>query len=395
MANLIRTSWRTRNVWGFAWASLFSDLGHEMVTAMLPGFLLSIGAPAVALGLIEGISNLAQSLASVWGGSQADRNPRRGQILVWGYVLTALKVLIAAVTFWPWIIVLRTMAWIGRGARGPVRNTYIAEEVFPTDRGKAFGFREMFDTFGAVMGPLIATLWLAHSSYRALIMWSAVPAVVTIIVIVKFVHDPSPRVHVSKSHRGPREPAAWPQVFRRLRWATVIFSAGYLAPTFFILRVITSHTQFMNLSPGVLGLALYTIHNIAYAVGSYPAGWWSDRRGGKVVLVSGYLLWTIVLVGFFVNHHNVAFWVALFVGSGLATALIETGQKSWSVHILPVSRRGSGLGQIAGLTGLGQLVASGFAGIVWTMGSPTNAFGIAAVLAAVGSALMVFSPIGN
>ncbi|WP_084661271.1 hypothetical protein [Sulfobacillus thermosulfidooxidans] len=62
---LALASWRTRNVWGFSLASLFSDMGHELVTTVLPAFLLTIGAPVFALAVIEGISNFSQSLSSL------------------------------------------------------------------------------------------------------------------------------------------------------------------------------------------------------------------------------------------------------------------------------------------------------------------------------------------
>jgi hypothetical protein len=64
---------RNPTVLGISLASLLSDTGHEMATAALPGFLRSIGAPAAALGAIEGIADGAMSAAKVAGGVVADR----------------------------------------------------------------------------------------------------------------------------------------------------------------------------------------------------------------------------------------------------------------------------------------------------------------------------------
>ncbi|HBQ94854.1 MAG TPA: hypothetical protein DD856_07270, partial [Sulfobacillus sp.] len=100
------TTWRSRNVWGFSLASLFSDMGHELVTTVLPAFLLTIGAPVFALAVIEGVSNFSQSLASLWGGKWADNRKSRERIVVAGYVMTGIKAVIALVTYWPWIVVL-------------------------------------------------------------------------------------------------------------------------------------------------------------------------------------------------------------------------------------------------------------------------------------------------
>ncbi len=47
--------WLTPGVRGIGAASLLSDLGHVIPTSLLPALLTSIiGAPATALGLIEG-----------------------------------------------------------------------------------------------------------------------------------------------------------------------------------------------------------------------------------------------------------------------------------------------------------------------------------------------------
>jgi len=65
--------WLTRGVLGVGLASLFADWGHEAATAILPAFLASLGAPAVALGIIEGVADGISSFAKLAGGWIADR----------------------------------------------------------------------------------------------------------------------------------------------------------------------------------------------------------------------------------------------------------------------------------------------------------------------------------
>ena len=78
-----------------------------MVTALMPGFLMAIGAPAIALGLTEGVSNLAQAWSAVWAGLVNDGKTYRHGILMLGYILTGLKALMALVAWWPWVVLLR------------------------------------------------------------------------------------------------------------------------------------------------------------------------------------------------------------------------------------------------------------------------------------------------
>jgi hypothetical protein len=48
--------WLSRGVAGIGTASFLADLGHEVPTTLLPSLLTStLGAPAAALGFIEGI----------------------------------------------------------------------------------------------------------------------------------------------------------------------------------------------------------------------------------------------------------------------------------------------------------------------------------------------------
>jgi MFS family permease len=255
--------WRTRNVWAFSLASLFSDWGHEMVTSLMPGFLIAIGAPVIALGVTEGVSNFAQALAAIWGGRVSDQKTHRHSLLIFGYILTGVKALMAWVSWWPWVVVLRTVAWTGRGARGPIRDAYIAEEVPAEHVGKAYGLREAFDTAGAVLGPLCAALLVAHVSPRTLIAWTAVPAFITILVILRVRKLPVPAVEAARPDQFVK--VTWPRSFVQYRTATWIFTTGYLAPTFFILLVWQSHATLGPLSSETLALLLYTLHYFVYA----------------------------------------------------------------------------------------------------------------------------------
>ena len=66
-------SWLTRGVLAIGLASLFSDLGHEITTALLPAFVVgTLGAPALALGLIEGVADGVSAFCKFWGGYASD-----------------------------------------------------------------------------------------------------------------------------------------------------------------------------------------------------------------------------------------------------------------------------------------------------------------------------------
>ena len=110
--------WLTRNVAAIALLSLFSDMGHEMVTSIMPFFVGAFGGGSGAVGPIEGVSDLFASLAKIWLPHYGERTGRRKPFLAVGYLLTALKGLMAFATSWAQVLVVRVVAWVGPGARG-------------------------------------------------------------------------------------------------------------------------------------------------------------------------------------------------------------------------------------------------------------------------------------
>src|SRR3984957_10426996 len=108
--------WLTRGVLGIGLASLFSDWGHEAATALLPAFLASLGAPAVVLGVIEGVSDGFSSFAKLAGGFIADHPSWRKPTGVIGYFATAVTTFgYAFAQTWPTVLLLRAFGWMGRG----------------------------------------------------------------------------------------------------------------------------------------------------------------------------------------------------------------------------------------------------------------------------------------
>lgn len=135
--------WLNRNIFGMELSSFFCDAGHEMATAVLPLFLISIGAPAFALGIIEGISDAVSSFVKLGAGWFSDRAGRRKPIAVSGNFLTGLTTgLFAFVSSWPQVLLVRSAGWLGRGIRGHVRDAMLADSVMPKAGGRAFGREE-------------------------------------------------------------------------------------------------------------------------------------------------------------------------------------------------------------------------------------------------------------
>ena len=130
--------WLNRNVIGLAVNRFLSDFGHEAGTAVLPLFLATIGAPAVALGLIEGAADALSSFTKLFGGWLGDRVEHRKSWAAAGYLLTGVTTgLYGLFAWWPWTLIVRTIGWAGWGLRSPCTTRSLPIPIPAQARGRA------------------------------------------------------------------------------------------------------------------------------------------------------------------------------------------------------------------------------------------------------------------
>lgn len=184
--------WLTPGVRAIGAASLLADLGHEVPTSLLPSFLTAtLGAPAAALGLIEGIADGLAGAARFAGGALADDPERRRRVAVGGYTATAVLSAGVGLATSAWQVgVLRAGAWMARGLRVPARNALLADVVPASAYGRAYGFERAMDNLGAIGGPLLALALVAVVGVRTAILLSVIPGVLATVAIVYAVRVP-------------------------------------------------------------------------------------------------------------------------------------------------------------------------------------------------------------
>ncbi|MGA2623579.1 MAG: MFS transporter [Bacteroidota bacterium] len=388
MENGTRVRWLNRTVLGIGIASFFSDLGHETATAILPAFLASIGAAPFALGVIEGVSDAIASFSKLGSGWYSDRLRSRKSLAVSGYFLTgAAGASFAFASSWLHVLAGRTVGWFGRGIRGPVRDAIMADAIPPEASGRAFGFDRALDTLGAVLGPVVALWLVAFASYRNIFLITFIPGVLAALSFAFIVkekrRDPAPTKGFSLALKQ------MPPVFRRFLLAVGIFGMGDFAHTLLILRAtqILSGAEYAN--PVQLGVTLYIIHNIVYAVASYPAGALGDKIGKRRLLALGYGLSALMCVGFVFVPSNFLFLVILFMLGGMFIAIEDSLERALAADMLPQEIRGTGFGVLAAVNGVGDFVSSIMVGFLWASFSPAGGFLYAGALSLVGMTLML------
>ena len=383
--------WFTRGILGIGLANFFSDCGHEAATSLLPALLALVGAPAIALGVIEGVADGLSSFSKLAGGYIADSPAWRKPVAAGGYVIVALTTFAYSLAqTWPFVLFLRAAGWAGRGAKGPSRDALLADAVPPSQLGRAFGFERAMDTVGAVAGPVTALLLVSVSSVRATLRWTIVPGLLASICFFWLV----PEGKSAATH----QPFGFLPSLRRLptsfrRFLTGVFAHGIgdFAPTLLILRAGQILTpQYGTARASALAVALYTLHNIVFAVISYPAGALADRVGKRGLLDVGYIAAAIMCIGFIFAPPKLVWLAILFALAGIHIGVQQGLEKSLAAELLGSEIRGTGFGVLATVNGVGDFASSIIVGALWTTVAPAAGFLYGAVFSLAGAALIYF-----
>ncbi len=392
--------WLNRTVVGLGTTSLLSDLSHEMGTAILPGFLAAMGVSAAALGLIEGVADGVASFVKLASGWLADRTGRRKPIAVGGYFLTGGSTAVFAFAYgWPLVLAGRVAGWFGRGIRTPARNAILADSVPAESRGKAFGFERAGDTVGAIIGPLIAVALLGYlhpsasepsSSFRMIFLLTLIPGFAAGITFAGLVREFPGRRTKAKFLTSIKN---LPGDFRRFLVGVGVFGMGDFAHTLMILAATELLVPGRGISHAARTAALlYVGHNVVYAGASYPVGAISDRLGRRGLLALGYLSGALTALGFaaaFVWHlSTIPYLLSLFALGGFYVAFEEALEGSITADLVEPEARGTAYGVLGAVNGIGDVVASGLVGGLWTAFSPGIAFGYSAAMMLAGGILV-------
>src|SRR5208283_684974 len=173
----------TRNIFAFGITSFLNDTASEMAYWVLPAFLVSLGAGPAQLGLIEGLAESVASFAKLFSGYLTDRVDRRKPLVVAGYfVANAVKPLLAVVSAWWQILLIRFTDRLAKGVRGAPRDVMVAESVGKGRLGSAYGLIQSMDSAGAIAGPLAALVLLAQYGIRGVFWAAAVPGTLCVLV---------------------------------------------------------------------------------------------------------------------------------------------------------------------------------------------------------------------
>ncbi|GAA3065701.1 MFS transporter [Streptomyces glomeratus] len=357
--------------------SLVTDVSSEMVTAVLPLYLVAgLGLSPLGFGLLDGIYNGFSALVRLAGGHLADRGGGRHKwVAGLGYGISALcKPLLLLVHSLTPIGLVLAADRTGKGLRTAPRDALISLSSTPESRGRAFGVHRAMDTAGALLGPLVAFLILRATvdGYDAVFTVSFCVAVAGVLILVLFVpggkRQPAPAEQPERTAHGDR-PTLRAAVgllrrreLRRIAVCALLLGLATVSDSFVYLllqRRLGVPDRWFALLP--LGTAA------AFLVLAVPLGRLADRVGRWAVFLAGHVALLLAYALLLTSWHGTALPYAVLLLHGGFYAATDGVLMAAASDGVPEHLRSSGLALVQTGQALARFACSLGFGAAWTV----------------------------
>lgn len=346
------------NVFFVGITSFLTDTTSKMIYAVMPLFLLSLGATKTELSLIEGIAESTASVLKALSGWWSDKIGRNKPFMIVGYGFTALLSPLFAFAAAPaQVLLIRFAERVGKGIRTAPRDSLIAGSSGEKKRGRGFGFHKAMDNSGAILGPLLAfgILALFPGDYRKIFLVAGIPSLIGLAALILFVREAKKsRAEIPKKIRL----SDFPKKYYLFLCIAFLFTLG------------NSTDALLLVKAGDVGIQdtfipiIYLIFNSVSVMFSVPAGMLSDRIGREKLIIFGYLLYALIYFGFGATESQEVL-VLLFAFYGVYSAATDGTQKALVSDIIDKDKRGTALGLYNSIIGITLLPASIIAGLLY------------------------------
>lgn len=384
-----RVPWRNHawagvrpTVWFLGLTSLLTDVSSEMVTSVLPLYVvLHLGMTPLALGALDGIYQGAAAVVRTLSALVADRLGRHKSVAVAGYGTSAIAKLgyLAAGTAWPALVGVVVADRMGKGIRTAPRDALIAQHSSSSHLATSFGAHRAMDAAGAALGPLAAfgILMLAPGRFDQVFVASFCVAVVGVAALVLLVH--APPVH---------EPAA-----PRTRVSVALALRTVAAPGFRTLLIAACALSVASVSDALLYLTLqrtlafdatrvpllFVGTPLCYFMLAGPCGALADRLGATPMFLAGHVCLLLVYVLLALAPAGPALLGAFLLLLGAYYAATDGVLAAMASALLPAHARATGLSVLATGTSVARALAAVAFGAIWTYRGSAQALVVFAV----------------
>lgn len=383
-----RAGWRGIgvNVWALGVTSFVTDISSEMVTSVLPVYIvLHLQMTPLAFGAVDGLYQAAAAAVRLASGVVADRTRHHKAVAIAGYGLSALARLgYVAATAWPAFLAVVSLDRLGKGIRTAPRDALIAAASVRDRTATAFGVHRTLDAAGTAIGPLaaFAILMAVPGRYDQVFLASFVFALVGVAALALLVHAPRapgngrPRPLAVHLHDVLRAPG-----FRRVTLAALVVSIATVSDGLLYL-VLQRQVAF----PAAWVTLLFVGTPAAFFMLAGPCGALADRVGAWRVFLAGHVALLLAYAVLWLGSASMATIGLTMALLGTYYAATDGVLPAIASRALPGHVRASGLGLLATCTTAARGAAALAFGALWTYTATRTALGVFAAALVVGLA---------
>jgi len=353
-----------KTVWILSFVSLFTDTASEMLYPIMPIYLKSIGFSIVIIGILEGIAEATAGLSKGYFGKLSDYSGKRVPFVQLGYAMSAISKPMMAIFVFPfWIFMARTIDRLGKGIRTGARDAILSDEATKETKGKIFGFHRSMDTFGAVLGPLFALIYLYFypQAYKTLFYVAFLPGLLAVFISFKLKDKKIKQINDIPKPTFLSFLTYWktsPVLYQKVVIGLLAFTLFNSSDIFLLLKA-----KETGLSDSMV-IGIYIFYNLVYALLAYPLGILADKIGLKKMLLFGIALFAVVYFGMGFSSNFIVI-TSLFFLYGVYAAASEGVSKAWISNLTNPQDTATAIGTYTGFQSIFTMLASSLAGFIW------------------------------
>lgn len=331
--------------------SFFADFVYEGARSINGPYLAILGASATLVGFIAGFGELLGYGFRLISGKVSEKTHQFWPITILGYLIQMTSVpLLAIAPNWQIAGVLIVAERMGRAIRNPPRDVMLSAAAKQFGLGWGFGLHEALDQLGALCGPLVLALVIAHrGNYRMAFAVLAIPAIITVAILIA-ARISYPRPEEMEMHVPDVHAKGLPRVF----WIYLI-GAALVAAGFADFSLMAFHFHKAATVPTTWIPIFYSVAMGVSGLGSLAFGKWFDHAGIWILipltLIAAAATPLVFLGGFWMALGGIALWG---LGMGVHESIIPAAVAA----MVPQQRRPSAYGTFSAAYGISWFIGS-------------------------------------
>jgi MFS family permease len=303
---------------GVSWRDTFAALKHRNFRLFFVGQLVSLTGTwmqntaqgwlvyqltgsKVLLGTVAAVGSLPMLLFSVWGGSVADRHPKRTVVFCTqtGMMLFAFAyaILVGSGRIQPWqILILAALGGAAMAFDMPARQAFMVEMTSREDLMNAVSLNSSIVNGARVVGPAIAGFLMAHVGMTLCFLLNGLSFIAVIIGLImmrlpQFVRPAEP--HSTRRH--VIEGFAYVAAHRRVRTLLLLFGVVGVFGWSYSVLLPAYATDILHVGEKGYG-ALLSANGLGALLGALTVATYSRRVRPRLLILGGLWLFSAMLV---------------------------------------------------------------------------------------------------